>query len=154
MKDQTDTGLHPHLIVREAARAIDFYVGVLGARELGRHADPNLGGLIVNAALAIGDATFTLAEENREWHNDAPPSLGGSPVILRLTVADADAVGARMQRAGSRVIFPIADQFYGKREGRLVDPFGHVWIISQPLEELSHEEIQRRVEGHSAEKDR
>jgi PhnB protein len=139
--------LHPHLIVKDAPRAIDFYVQALGAEEVVRYADPNLGGMIVHAELTLGGAKFTLAEEHREWHNVSPRSLHGSPVVLMFAVKDADAVAARMQAAGAQVVFPINDQFYGKREGRLMDPFGHLWIISQPLEALSHAEIQKRVDN-------
>jgi PhnB protein len=99
----------------------------------------------VHAELRLGDSTVTLAEEHVEWHNCAPPTLGGSSVILNLEVDDADALGARMVLAGSRVVFPIADQFYGKREGRVQDPFGHLWLISQKGEPLSAQEIQRRI---------
>jgi PhnB protein len=143
----TDAVLAPHLIVKDAARAIAFYVEALGARELSRATDHKLGGLIVHAELALGAARFSLSEEARDWKNDAPTSLGGSPVVLTLTVADARAVGARMERAGATVVFPIADQFYGKRQGRLRDPFGHLWIVSQELEALSPEEVQRRVDA-------
>ena len=138
--------LHPRLIVKGADRAIEYYVKALGAKEVERYADPNLGGMIVHAALTIGDAMFTLSEEARASQNDAPTSLGGTPVLLHLEVDDADAIGKRMEKGGAKVIFPIADQFYGRREGRLADPFGHTWIISQPLEELSREEIQKRVD--------
>jgi PhnB protein len=139
--------LHPHLIVKDAAKAIDFYVQVLGAEEVVRYTDPNLDGMIVYAELTLGGAKFTLAEEHREWHNVSPRSLNGSPVVLMFAVEDADAVAARMQAAGAQIVFPINDQFYGKREGRLMDPFGHLWIVSQPLEELSHAEIQKRVDN-------
>jgi PhnB protein len=140
--------LSPRLIVAGAARAIDFYKKVFGATEVVRFADEKLGGLIVHAEISIGDAVVTLAEENREWHNHAPSSLGGSPVILTLHVSDAHAVGARLERAGAKVIFPISDHFYGAREGRFVDPFGHVWVITQEIEKLSTEEIQRRVDAY------
>jgi PhnB protein len=138
--------LQTHLIVAGAARAIAFYEKALGAKEVVRFADEKLGGLIVHAELAIGEMHFTLAEENREWHNVGPLALGGSPVVLTLEVENADAAGERMVNEGAKVVFPIADQFYGKREGRLQDPFGHLWIVSQTLEQLSSEEIQRRVD--------
>ena len=142
--------LTPHLIVAGASAAIDFYVQAFGAKEVSRFADPNLGGRIVHAELAIGDLVLTLAEEARDWNNSAPGSLGGSPVVLTLEVDDVDAAGARMMRAGAKIVFPIADQFYGKREGRLLDPFGHLWVLSQQREQLSHEEIQRRVDTFSS----
>jgi PhnB protein len=135
--------LHPRLIVVDAPRALEFYTRAFGAEELERHTMPDGG--VVHAALRIDEVFFTVAEENRGWSNDAPPSLGGSPVILTLEVDDADAAGARMTKHGAEVVFPIADQFYGKREGRLRDPFGHLWVLSQHLEDLSFEEIQRRV---------
>jgi PhnB protein len=139
--------LHPHLVVAGADRAIAFYVEALAARELERYADPNLGGRIVHARLDLGGALLTLSEEDHAFDNDAPTSLGGSGVLLTLEVADATAVGARMERAGAKVIFPIADQFYGRREGRLLDPFGHRWVITQPLLALEPREIQRRIEA-------
>lgn len=70
-------------------------------------------------------------------------------MTLQLTVDDANAVGAKLESLGAKVIFPISDQFYGERAGRFEDPFGHLWIISQMLEELSDEEIQRRVNDYA-----
>lgn len=148
------TLLQPRLVVARAAEAIDFYVKAMGAIEVSRFADPNLGGLIVHAELRLGRASFTLTEEHQEWGNVGPHRAGGSPVILWLEVPDADAVGKRMQEHGAEVIFPIADQFYGRREGRLRDPFGHLWIISQATEDLPPEEIQRRVNDYLPAKSR
>jgi PhnB protein len=138
----------PHLICKGALRAIAFYVDVLGAREVSRFVDRQLGDgdFVVHAELELGGALFSVAEEHREWHNHAPTSLGGSPVVLTLEVDDAFAVGKRLEAAGARVVFPIEDRFYGMRQGRLADPFGHLWIITQTIEELSAEEIQRRVD--------
>ena len=123
--------LTPRLVVSDAARAIAFYAEAFGAKELERHADAS--GHVVHAALAIGDLKLTLTEEKRGWHNVAPSSLNGSPVLLTLGVGDADAVGKKMERAGAKVVFPIDDHGYGFRDGRLVDPFGHYWIVSQAL---------------------
>jgi PhnB protein len=142
------SNLRPHLIVKGAAKAIDWYVKALGAKETARFVDQKLapGGVVVHADLELRGATFTLAEENPEWHNVSPKTLGGSGTVLTLTVDDADAVGAKMVELGGEVVFPIEDQFYGARAGRIRDPFGHLWIISQVKEQLSHEEIQRRVD--------
>jgi PhnB protein len=142
--------LTPRLVVAGADRAIAFYVEVLGAREVERYADPNLGGKIVHAELSFGGTSFTLTEESPDWHNHGPTSLGGSPVLLTLEVDDADAVSARMQRAGATVLFPVADQFYGSREGRIRDPYGHVWILSQKIADVSREEIEKRMKEVSA----
>ena len=125
------SSLTPRLVVSDAARAIAFYIDAFSAKELERHKDDN--GHVVFAALAIGDLKLTLTEEKREWHNVAPTSLGGSPVLIALAVDDADAVGRKMERAGAKVVFPIDDHGYGFRDGRLVDPFGHYWIVSQAL---------------------
>ena len=141
------TAITPHLVVKGAARAIEYYVQALGARELTRFVDQKLapGGFVVHADLEIGGARFSLAEENVEWHNRAPERPDG-PVVLTLTVDDADGVFDAMVRHGAGVVFPLADQFYGHREGRVRDPFGHSWIVSQVTEQLSPEEVQRRVD--------
>ena len=123
----TDTPvLKPRLVVDGAARAIRFYEEVLGAKELERHEDPN--GKIVHAELAIGGSRMTLKDE--DGVDPAPTTLGGSPVLLMLSVDDVDAVGERMVAAGGRVVFEIGDHEDG-RGGRILDPFGHAWMISQ-----------------------
>ncbi len=139
----TEIQVCPRLIVSGADRALDFYQAVFGARVLERYDDDR--GLVVHAAVRIGSSIVALADADPDGHNAAPPALGGSPVILSLTVPDADAVGHLLLAHGAEVIFPIADQFYGKREGRFRDPFGHLWIISQPLADLAPAEIQRRL---------
>jgi len=135
--------LTPRIIVRDADRAIGFYEKVFGAEVLERFAMPD--GLVVHAALRIGESILALAGEKVDWHNASPQHLGGTPVILNLQVDDADAVGARLEAEGAEVVFPIDDQFYGKREGRFRDPFGHFWIVSQVVEELTPEEIEARM---------
>jgi len=137
----------PRLLVRGADRAIAFYRDALGAELLEHFADPNLGGLVVHAALRIGDSTVSLADESLDFGNLSPEHLGGSAVILNLDVDDADAVGARMLAGGATVVIPIEDRFYGRREGRLRDPFGHLWIISQTLEELDHATVMERMQA-------
>lgn len=123
--------LTPRLVVSDARRAIAFYTEAFGAKELERYADDS--GHVVHVALAIGDLRFSLTEEKRDWHNVAPTSLKGSPVLLSLAVDDADAVGKKLERAGAKVIFAIGDHGHGFRDGRFVDPFGHYWIVSQAL---------------------
>ena len=140
--------LTPHLIVAGAARAIEFYKKVFDARELSRYADEKLGGHIVCAELTIGDQLFTVADEAREWKNDAPGSLGGSSVILNLEVPDFDALGARLEAEGATVISPIADQFYGERSGRFQDPFGHLWLITKKIKQMTQAEIQAGVDAY------
>ncbi len=138
----------PHLVIDGAAAAIDFYKQVFDARELDRYIDKKLGDRIVHATIKIGDSEISLADQHRDSKNDAPTALGGSPVHLTLQVDDAHAVGARMVAAGASVVYPIQDQFYGDRQGRLRDPFGHVWVITQRIKEMTAEEIQRGVDAY------
>ena len=137
----TITGLYPRLVVADAAQAIDFYVAAFDAEETERYTDDE--GRIVHAAIRIGAYTVAVKDEDEGDGDPAPTTLGGSPVIMALEVDDA--VGARMERAGATVIYPISDWPYGQRGGRLADPFGHLWMIAQPIEDLSPEEIQRRT---------
>ncbi len=101
----TSPGLTPLLIVRDAARAIDFYVRALGAIATARHLDPRTG-TISHVDLSLGHLAFSLTEEARAWNSDAPPSLGGSPVVLQLHVVDVETVFERMRCAGAAVVFP------------------------------------------------
>ncbi len=141
--------IEPRLIVNGADAAIEFYRRAFDAQVVSRFADPS--GFIVHAELNVFGATISLAEEKRDWGNLSPSEIECSPVLLRLSVADADAVASKMVAAGAQTIITVHDQFYGMREGRLRDPFGHLWIVSQLLEALSDEEIRRRLRGASAE---
>lgn len=123
------TSMYPRLVVADAVRAIEFYASALGAVETARHTDDN--GKIVHSELKIGGLMFAVKDED---HGDpSPATLSGSPVILALDVTDADEVGEAMLAAGATVIYPIRDWDYGARAGRFADPFGHLWMISQPL---------------------
>ncbi len=132
----------PLLVVRGAADAIDFYEHALGAEVLARY-QHGPEGYIGHADLAAAGVSFSLTEEARAWGNDAPPSLGGSPVVLQLLLDDVAAVVASMQRAGATVVFP-PQQLLGERMARVRDPFGHVWLLRQQIEALSIAEIQRQ----------
>lgn len=140
--------LIPSLVIHGAAQAIEFYEQALGARVIACFADSKRGGHIVHAELMIGENLLYLSEESRDWHNHAPPSLGGSPVLLHLQVADVDAVAARMQAAGATVVYPVADQFYGERSGRLCDPYGHLWLLSQRIQEMTAAQIQAGIDAY------
>jgi uncharacterized glyoxalase superfamily protein PhnB/predicted kinase len=133
--------LVPLLVVRGAARAIDFYVRALGATVSARY-EHGPERHVSHADLVVGDAAFAVTEEARAWNSDAPPSLGGSPVVLQLGVGDTDAVLASMRDAGATVVFP-AEELFGERMARVRDPFGHLWILRQRLVELSIDETQR-----------
>ena len=138
--------LAPYLVVDGAAQAIAFYTRAFGAKETMRLAEP--GGRIGHAEITIGDALVMLADEHPEINIRGPKALGGSPVTLHLQIDDVDAVAAGAVAAGATVVFPVKDQFYGKRSGRFEDPFGHVWILSTHVEDVSTEEMQRRYHDY------
>ena len=126
------TTLRPRLIVSDAGAAIEFYTAALGATELVRFTDG--GGATVHAELTIGEAGFYLKDADERDHD--PNSLGGTPVLLSLRVPTTAAVDATVDAAvrhGATVLFPVADRDYGERDGRIVDPFGHVWLVGCPL---------------------
>ena len=127
--------LVPLLVVRDAAGAIEFYVRALRAREVVRFVNRK-NGAVSHADLAIGETVFAVTEEARASNSDAPPSLGGSPVVLQLKVDNVDAAFETMCTAGATIVFPIVE-FCGERMGRLRDPFGHLWLLIQRVEELA-----------------
>jgi PhnB protein len=135
----------PHLVIKDAASAIEFYKRVFGATEKMRFVDPKMGGKIVCAELIIGSSLVAVADDSEEWKSFDPRALGGSPVTFELHVDDVDAVTARAIEAGAKVIYPVKDQFYGERSGRVEDPFGHQWIISTHIEDVSVEEMGVRM---------
>jgi uncharacterized glyoxalase superfamily protein PhnB len=137
----TLTRLYSRLVVSDGPRAIDFYRTALGAEEVERYTGPE--GKIVHAMLRLGGAD--IAVKDADENDPAPDTLGGSPVIMALDVSDADAVAEAMLRGGASVVYPVADQHYGQRGGRLADPFGHLWMISQTIEALTPQEIQQRT---------
>ena len=128
------TDLHARLVVEDADRAIAYYETTLGAELLERFTESD--GRVVHARLGIGGGEISMAEQVPDWGLLGPGALGGSAVLLHLTVADCDAVGDRMVAQGGEVVIPIADRPYGKREGRIRDPFGHLWILSTHLFDL------------------
>ncbi len=138
----TNFALVPLLVVRRAAAAIDFYVRALGAEVLERyeHGDERH---VSHADLNAHGARFAVTEEARAFNSDAPPSLGGSPVVLQLMVNDAEAVLRSMLEAGASAVFPL-QEFLGERMARVRDPFGHLWLLRERVETLSTGEIQRR----------
>lgn len=132
-----------YITVKDGAAAIDFYKRAFGAEEVVRMTDPS--GRVSHADLKIGDALLMLSDEWPEYDALSPKTLGGSPVMLHLYVEDADAAVARAVEAGATLKEPVADQFYGDRGGRVIDPFGHKWWIASRVEEVSEEEQMRRA---------
>ena len=120
----------PTLSVRNAAAAIEFYKNAFGAMELMGNTSPD--GDVV-AELSISGARFVVADEAPEYDNCSPETLGGTPIRMGLQVTNPDAVAKQAISAGAIEIYPVADQDYGYRLGRIVDPFGHHWEIFKPL---------------------
>lgn len=141
--------LTPHIVVRGAAEAADWYKRVLGAKELGqRIAAP--GGKFMHIDLWFGDAAVMLADEFPEMSVLSPQSIGGTSVVLMLTADDVDVLWQRAVAAGARIFHPLQDQFWGDRQGQLIDPFGHRWGLAQHMRDVSPEEIARAVKAFSA----
>jgi PhnB protein len=133
----------PYLIVDGAAKALDFYKSVFGARE--RMRMPSPGGKVGHAEITIGDSVIMLADEHPEMGARAPKAFGGSPVSLVLYVENVDATVKNAVGAGAKLLRPIEDKFYGDRMGTIEDPFGHHWHVSTHVEDVPPEEIQRRA---------
>lgn len=133
----------PYLIIKGAAAAIDYYKKAFGAIETVRMPQPD--GRVGHAELKIGDAMFMLADEFPEMNIVSPNTLGNSPVGLLLYVKDADATFNKAVALGGQIEKPMADQFYGDRTGTVKDPFGHKWTIATHIEDVTPEEMKRRM---------
>ena len=129
----------PHIVVQGAERAAAFYRDAFGAQEIDRIPTPD--GRLMSVRLSIGDGVLHVADEFPELRVLAPPSVGGTPVVLALEVSDAEAVFAQAVTAGAQVRQPLGDMFWGDLHGQLDDPFGHRWNISQHLRDVPHDEV-------------
>ncbi len=134
----------PHLVVKGAGKAIDFYKKAFGAEECYRMNGPD-GDSVVHASIQIGDSMIMLGEEYPEMNVKSPSSLGGSPVTVHLYVDDADRMFEKAIDAGAEEIYPLENAFWGDRYGKVRDPFGHIWSIASRVEELSPEEMEKRA---------
>jgi uncharacterized glyoxalase superfamily protein PhnB len=142
--------LFPYLHIGNAARAIDFYVKVFGAREILRLTEPS--GRIGHAELDFNGTTLMLADEYPEYDIKGPQTIGATTITLHLHVEDADEVIRRAVEAGARMEREPQDQFYGERSGVIRDPFGHRWNIGHNIEEVLPAEMQRRYDALMTEK--
>ena len=122
--------LTPFLTVKDARGIVEFYKKAFGAIELSRQSTPT-GQFIIE--MSIDGERFFAVDENPSAFNVSPATLGGTTVRLSLIVADPDAVADRAVAAGGKVVFPVSDQPYGMRQGRIADPAGHHWLIGKPL---------------------
>jgi len=142
--------LTPHLVVKGAGKAIDFYKKAFGAEELVRMAAPD-GKSILHADLKIGDSHVFLADEVPNMDCRGPESIGGTPVTIHMYVEDADATFGQALAAGAKVKMPLSDMFWGDRYGVLADPFGHAWSIATHKEDLTPQEIRKRAQAACSE---
>ena len=140
--------LSPYLCVDGAARAIDFYCDVLGAKLTTRYDGPE--GAIGHAELSLGDSILMLADEHPDMGFLSPTRIGGTAVTLHTYVDDVDAVFERARAGGAKVLRPVENQFYGDRSGQFEDPFGHRWNVATHVEDVSPEEMARRAEQAAA----
>jgi len=136
----------PRLVFDDARAAIAFYETAFGAELVDEpFADP--AGKIVHAEVRIGDSVVFVTDEGDDGNGVAPRSVGGRvTTIMTLNVPDVDPLWARAIAAGCEEIYPLATQFYGDRGGRLRDPFGHQWLLSTHVEDVSREELDRRMQ--------
>lgn len=135
----------PCLTVQGGAKALEFYAEVFGATERSRFPGPD--GSVVHAEIVIGDSVVIVEEEDPRRGTNAPPpeGLAGFPSYLFVYVEDVDAVVARAVELGATLQRPPENQFYGDRDGHIVDPFGHGWTIASHVEDVSAEEAMRRM---------
>jgi uncharacterized glyoxalase superfamily protein PhnB len=143
MTEQTSMpALCPHIVCDGAADAIDFYKAAFAAEEMMRM--PGQDGRLMHAAITINGAVVLMVDENKQFGMLGPKALGGTPVTLHLTVANADEAIARAQSAGATVTMPAADMFWGDRYGQVKDPWGHNWSIAHPLSNrpMSEDELR------------
>ena len=145
-KDKASTSRQsvvPYMCVKEAGKALDFYVRAFGAKEAFRLTEPG-SGRIGHAEFAIGTSRLMISDEYPDFGALSPQSVGGSPIKLHVAVDDCDGFVAKAVAAGATVLRPPKDQFFGERNAMVMDPFGHGWFISQRIEEVTPAEMQRR----------
>jgi PhnB protein len=129
----------PHIVVQGAESAVAFYRDAFGAEEVDRIPTPD--GRLMSVQLRIGDGMLHVADEFPEMGVLAPPTVGGTPVVLSLEVPDAEAVFAQAVAAGGQVRQPLQDMFWGDLHGQVDDPYGHRWNVSQHLRDVPHDEV-------------
>lgn len=139
--------LTPHLVIEGAAQAIAFYEKAFGAKEITRMPASD-GERLMHAEIVIGNSHVMIADDFPEFCGGvsrAPRKLGGSPVTLHLYVPDVDAAMKRAIAAGAKETMPAADMFWGDRYGKVADKYGHVWGLATHIEDVSHEECEKRA---------
>ena len=138
-------GLHtvtPHLVIRDASKAIEFYKKAFGAQAVSVHPTPD--GKVMHADLKIGDSHVMLADEFPGAPCLSPQTVGGTTNVLHIYVEDADLLYNSAVAAGAAALMPMTDMFWGDRYGQVKDPFGHIWAIATHTEDVSPAELEKR----------
>ena len=146
-KEEGYNSITPYLIIDDANAAIDFYKAAFGATEVMRL---NMGDKIGHADIIIGDSHMMLADEFPDMGKLGPKARGGATSGMMIYVEDVDAAFAKALAAGGTETRPVEDQFYGDRSGTLNDPFGHEWTLSTHIEDVSQEEMTKRMDAMMA----
>ena len=133
----------PHLVVRGAGKAIEFYKKAFGMTEVMRMPGPN-GHSVMHAELKLGDSQIYLADEWPGVEVAAPEKFGGTTVSIHLYVPDCDALFKQAVAAGCKPTMPIMVMFWGDRFGKVLDPFGHSWSIATHVEDVPPDEMAKR----------
>jgi PhnB protein len=136
--------LNAYICIKNCAEAIEFYKKAFDAKEKYRLLMPN--GMIGHAELEIEGSLLMMSEENPDWGTKSPLSLGGTPLTLSLYVKDVDQSFKKALDAGAKSLMEVRDEFYGDRVGQVLDPFGYKWMIATHKEEVSVEEMQKRLD--------
>jgi PhnB protein len=131
----------PHLVVRDAARAAEWYARALGAEERSRIPLPS--GKLLSVELSLGDSTVMIADEFPDAGILSPLAVGGTSTVLNIDTDDVDGLWQRALDAGAEVHHPLQDAFWGDRHGQLTDPFGHRWGLAQHIRDVPQDEIVR-----------
>lgn len=137
------SGAIPYLTIKNAADAIGFYQKAFGAELILKMDMPT--GAVMHAEMRVGQALFMLSEQNDDWGTKSPPMLNGTPVGVMIYVQDVDALVEQAVAAGATLTMPPTDQFYGDRMACLLDPFGHNWMFSTHVEDVSEQELMQRA---------
>jgi PhnB protein len=135
-------GIHtitPHIVIREAGRAAEWYKRALGAKERGRIPVP--GGKFMQIELWFGDSAVMIADEFPDVGVLSPQAIGGNPVVLHFSTENVEALWNRAIEAGAEIVQPLQDQFWGDRYGQIRDPFGYRWGLAQHVRDVPAEEI-------------
>lgn len=131
----------PHLIIRDCAKAIDFYKQAFGAKEIYRSLMPD--GKVMHSMIQIGDSLVMMADEFPSMGAASPNTLGGTSASLHIYTQDADTLFRQAVDAGAEIIMPLNDMFWGDRYGVIQDPFGHRWAIATHKMDVSPQDMER-----------